>query len=110
MRPGQRTLFEITDESYEAVWEKAVSAISWNCSIIKTDKKRGLITAELEDETTGCGNLIGVFIMPVRRVTAETEIKTILVEVTSEKKSMIRPCEKDRVNAIIAAMNTELGL
>jgi len=110
IRPGQGTVFEVTGQSYDDVWENAVRVVSWNFEIIESDKVRGIIQAEGKDNASDSGQLIRVFIVPVRLVTTEGETETIIVEVAGRKKSPFQVSGQDWAAMIIAAMKLELGL
>jgi len=110
IRPGQGTVFEVTGQSYDDVWENAVRVVSWNFEIIESDKVRGIIQAEGKDNASDSGQLIRVFIVPVRLVTTEGETETIIVEVAGRKKSLFQVSGQDWAAMIIAAMKLELGL
>ena len=109
IRPGQGTVFEVTDRSNDDVWEIAVRVVSWNFEIIESNKVRGIIQAEGKDNASDSGQLIGVFIVPVRLVTAEGETETIIVEVAGRKKSPFQVSGQNWAAVIIAAMKLELG-
>ena len=47
IRPGQGTVFEVTGQSYDDVWENAVRVVSWNFEIIESDKVRGIMDESL---------------------------------------------------------------
>lgn len=38
IRPGQGTVFEVTGQNYDDVWENAVRVVSWNFKIIESEK------------------------------------------------------------------------
>ncbi|WP_140952572.1 hypothetical protein [Cupriavidus pinatubonensis] len=104
-RGGGGSSFQVRGKTYDEIWKASVRSVSTGLTIVQSRKEFGEIKAESRAGIATWGEVVGVFISPVRPGAA-----SYTVEVQSLKRSMAQITGQDWEESVKTSIKAELDM
>lgn len=96
---------EVTQKPYAEVWKSSVKAMSTNLAIVEMDKSAGVIKSEAPAGMATWGEVVGLFITPVTKVS-----DSYTIHIVSKTRSTYQLTGQNWAPSVAARIQSDLDI